>query len=62
MTWPWLTSFGDRIMPTRSPVAMSHPDRWIALLRIVVGLYFVKSLVTKMSVVFLGGVLPVPAV
>jgi uncharacterized membrane protein YphA (DoxX/SURF4 family) len=62
VTWPWLTSSGDRIMPTRSPVAMSHPDRWIAFLRIVVGLYFVKSLVTKMSVVFLGGVLPVPAV
>ena len=49
-------------MPTRSPVAMSHPDRWIAVLRFVVGLYFVKSVVTKMSVVFLGGVLPVPAV
>ncbi|HEY9506329.1 MAG TPA: TQO small subunit DoxD [Gemmatimonadales bacterium] len=43
-------------------VTMSTPDRWIAFLRIVVGLYFVKSLVTKMSIVFLGGVLPVPAV
>jgi uncharacterized membrane protein YphA (DoxX/SURF4 family) len=28
----------------------------------VVGLYFVKSLVTKMSVVMVGGVVPVPAV
>ncbi len=41
---------------------MSRPDRWIAFLRIVVGLYFVKSLITKMSIVFIGGVLPVPAV
>ena len=41
---------------------MSHPAEWLAFLRIVVGLYFVKSLVTKMSVVMLGGVLPIPAV
>ena len=47
---------------TRSPVSMAHPDKWIAFLRIVVGLYFVKSLVTKMSIVFIGGFLPVPAV
>jgi uncharacterized membrane protein YphA (DoxX/SURF4 family) len=43
-------------------VGMSRPDQWLALLRIVVGLYFVKSLVTKMSVVLVGGILPVPAV
>ena len=47
--------------PSRS-VTISHADRWIAFLRIVVGLYFVKSLVTKMSIVLLGGVVPVPAV
>jgi thiosulfate dehydrogenase [quinone] large subunit len=41
---------------------MNHPAEWLALLRIVVGLYFVKSLVTKMSMVMLGGLLPVPAV
>ena len=41
---------------------MSHPAEWLAVLRLVVGLYFVKSLVTKMSVVMLGGVLPIPAV
>jgi thiosulfate dehydrogenase [quinone] large subunit len=41
---------------------MSHPAEWMAVLRIVVGLYFVKSLVTKMSVVMLGGVLPIPTV
>jgi uncharacterized membrane protein YphA (DoxX/SURF4 family) len=43
-------------------VTMNHAAEWLALLRIVVGLYFVKSLVTKMSVVTLGGVLPIPAV
>jgi thiosulfate dehydrogenase (quinone) large subunit len=43
-------------------VTMNHPAEWLAVLRIVVGLYFVKSLVTKMSFVLLGGLLPVPAV
>jgi uncharacterized membrane protein YphA (DoxX/SURF4 family) len=43
-------------------VTMDHPAEWLAVLRIVVGLYFVKSLVTKMSFVLLGGILPVPAV
>jgi uncharacterized membrane protein YphA (DoxX/SURF4 family) len=43
-------------------VTMSHPAEWLAVLRIVVGLYFVKSLITKMSVTMLGGVLPIPAV
>lgn len=47
---------------SRDAVTMSHPTEWLAVLRIVVGLYFVKSLVTKMSVVLLGGVLPVPVV
>ena len=43
-------------------VTMSHPAQWLAVLRMVVGLYFVKSLLTKMSIVMLGGVLPIPAV
>jgi uncharacterized membrane protein YphA (DoxX/SURF4 family) len=43
-------------------ITMSHPAEWLAVLRIVVGLYFVKSLLTKMSVVMLGGILPVPVV
>ncbi len=46
----------------RDAITMSQPGDWLAILRIVVGLYFVKSLVTKMSVVTLGGVVPVPAV
>jgi uncharacterized membrane protein YphA (DoxX/SURF4 family) len=41
---------------------MDRPAEWLAVLRIVVGLYFVKSLITKMSVVTLGGVLPIPVV
>jgi uncharacterized membrane protein YphA (DoxX/SURF4 family) len=45
-----------------SAVTMSRPAQWLALMRIVVGLYFVKSLVTKMTIIPLGGVLPVPAV
>jgi uncharacterized membrane protein YphA (DoxX/SURF4 family) len=43
-------------------VTMSRPAEWLALLRIVVGLYFVKSLVTKMSVVMIGGIMPIPVV
>jgi thiosulfate dehydrogenase (quinone) large subunit len=43
-------------------VTMDHPAEWLAVLRIVVGVYFVKSLLTKMSFVLLGGILPVPAV
>ena len=43
-------------------ITMSRPAEWLAVLRIVVGLYFVKSLITKMSVVMVGGVVPVPMV
>jgi uncharacterized membrane protein YphA (DoxX/SURF4 family) len=43
-------------------VTMNRPAEWLAVLRIVVGLYFVKSLVTKMTLVLLGGILPAPAV
>jgi uncharacterized membrane protein YphA (DoxX/SURF4 family) len=45
-----------------SGVTMNQPHRWLALLRIVVGLYFVKSLITKMSFVLIGGFLPIPVV
>jgi uncharacterized membrane protein YphA (DoxX/SURF4 family) len=48
-------------MPDR-PVGPSHAVEWLAVLRVAVGLYFVKTLVTKMSIVLAGGVLPVPAV
>ena len=47
---------------SRTAVAMSHPDRWLAFLRIVVGLYFAKAVVTKLGLVMVGGVLPLPGV
>ena len=46
----------------RDAIAISHPAEWLAVIRIAVGLYFVKSLVTKMSLTMVGGVLPVPVV
>ena len=45
---------------SRPAVSMSHPDRWLAVLRIIVGLYFAKAVVTKLGVVMVGGVLPLP--
>lgn len=45
---------------SRPVVSMSHPDRWLAFARIVVGLYFAKAVYTKIGLVFLGGVVPVP--
>lgn len=44
----------------RTTVGMSHPDRWLAFLRIVVGLYFAKAVYTKLGIVMVGGVLPLP--
>lgn len=40
---------------------MLHPDRWLALLRIVVGLWFLKSLATKLTIVWVAGALPLPS-
>ncbi|HEX3233594.1 MAG TPA: TQO small subunit DoxD [Gemmatimonadales bacterium] len=47
---------------TRPPVDSSNAARWLAVLRIAVGLYFAKAMVTKMTIVLAGGFLPVPAV
>jgi uncharacterized membrane protein YphA (DoxX/SURF4 family) len=44
---------------SRPAASMSHPDRWLALLRIVVGLYFAKAMITKLGIVMVGGV-PLP--
>jgi uncharacterized membrane protein YphA (DoxX/SURF4 family) len=46
----------------RPPVSMAHPAEWLAIIRIMVGLYFAKAVATKMTIALLGGVLPVPAV
>jgi uncharacterized membrane protein YphA (DoxX/SURF4 family) len=40
---------------------MHAPERWLAVLRIAVGLWFAKALLTKVSIVLLWGFLPVPA-
>lgn len=48
-------------MPDRS-VGMSRPSEWLAFVRILVGLYFAKAVVTKLSVVLVGGFLPLPTV
>jgi len=45
--------------PSRPAASMSRPDRWLALLRIVVGLYFAKAVFTKVGIVMVGGV-PLP--
>ncbi len=37
---------------------MSHPERWLAVLRIATGVWFIKAITTKW--LLLGGVLPVP--
>jgi thiosulfate dehydrogenase [quinone] large subunit len=39
-------------------IDMSHPSRWMAVLRILVGLWFAKALWSKMDVVLLGGFIP----
>ena len=39
---------------------MRHPERWLAVLRITVGLWFLKSIATKVSVALAAGFLPVP--
>ena len=44
---------------SRPSASMVHPDRWLAFLRIVVGLYFAKAMITKLGVVMVGGI-PLP--
>jgi YVTN family beta-propeller protein len=39
---------------------MSHPQQWLAVLRLTVGLWFLKSLLTKISVTLLAGFIPLP--
>ena len=45
----------------RPATSMSHPDRWLAVLRIVVGLYFAKAFVTKLGIVMVGACCRFPA-
>src|SRR4029453_3845426 len=39
---------------------MRHAQRWLAVLRLTVGLWFLKSLFTKVTIGVVGGVIPVP--
>lgn len=41
---------------------MRRADRWLALVRIVVGFWFAKGLATKLSWTLVGGILPFPSV
>jgi len=43
-----------------SAPAAVRPDRWLAFLRIAVGLWFLKGVVTKLAWSLAGGVFPVP--
>ena len=45
-------------MSNPTNIDMSHPSRWLAVLRIAVGLYFVKALWTKMDLILVGGFIP----
>jgi uncharacterized membrane protein YphA (DoxX/SURF4 family) len=40
---------------------MRAPERWVAAQRMVVGLWFAKSILTKLGFVLVGGFLPLPA-
>src|SRR3989449_11071971 len=39
---------------------MRAPERWLAVLRIAVGVWFAKAIVTKLSVTLVWGFLPLP--
>src|SRR5207302_8546770 len=41
---------------------MNHPDRAVALLRVVVGAWFIKAVWTKVSYGIVAGVIPYPMV
>jgi uncharacterized membrane protein YphA (DoxX/SURF4 family) len=41
---------------------MIHAERWVAALRIVVGVWFVKAVWTKLTVAYLWDAIPYPAV
>jgi len=42
-------------------LGMRSPERWLAVLRIAIGAWFAKALLTKLSLVLLWGFLPVPS-
>src|SRR5437763_15070868 len=46
--------------PVASAAPMRLPERWVAFLRIAVGIWFAKAIFTKLSITLAGGLLPVP--
>src|SRR6267154_887904 len=50
----------DVLPSTATPPAMRSPERWLAVLRIAVGVWFAKAIFTKLSVTLAWGFLPVP--
>src|ERR1044071_774141 len=45
---------------TGTGFTMRHPERWLAVLRIAVGVWFAKAIFTKLSITLAWGFLPVP--
>ena len=50
----------DVLPSTATAPAMRSPERWVAVLRIAVGVWFAKAIFTKLSVTLAWGFLPVP--
>ncbi len=50
----------DVLPSTATPPAMRSPERWLAVLRIAVGVWFAKAIFTKLSITLAFGFLPVP--
>lgn len=44
-----------------TPTTMRAPQKWIAVERMVVGAWFAKSILTKITIVLAGGFFPLPA-
>src|SRR6266536_581694 len=46
--------------PVVPPAPMRSPERWLAFLRIAVGIWFAKAIFTKLSITLAWGFLPLP--
>ena len=44
-----------------APTTMRAPQKWIAVQRMVVGVWFAKSILTKITIILAGGFFPLPA-
>lgn len=49
-----------RVEPAAAESALASPERWLAFLRIVVGAWFLKSVITKLGVTLAWGFIPLP--